>query len=279
MKKSVVLAAVLTLFAATSALAEHKSADHAASEQRLLVTDVPDPGQVEARLDYIYSKADGKNELDEKISDEKSVGNLFLGAGVVKGLKLYASLPYTFVQHEEGEKIEGLGDLTLGARYAITKELVHLPMDVALGMEWQLYSANASADKPGSGANTYSPYVAVSKHYGMATPYFKYQPDFVNSKNDDWVDHNITVGDEIEFCNRMSLDASVKTIVNGSRDDIKSSTDVEIELMPYINIAKNTYLLPRVAYKFIGDIKNRAGEKIVKDADEITTGIGIYILF
>lgn len=279
MKKSVVLAAVLTLLAATGAMAEHKPAGHSASEHKLLVTDVPNPGQVEARIDYAYSNAEGKNDLEEKIRDEKNTATLFLSAGVAKGLKLYASQPYTLAQQKEGTEIEGLGDLTLGARYSITKGLVHLPLDVALGFEWQSRSASARPDRPGSGANSYSPYVAVSKSLGMTTPYLKYQPDFVNGRSEDWINQKVTVGAEIEVCHTASLDASVKTVANGSHDGFQSSTDVEIELMPYINIAKNVYLLPRVAYKFAGDLKDNAGVKLVKDVGEITTGLGLYILF
>jgi hypothetical protein len=281
MKKSVILAALLTLFVATGARAEHAEAehDHAASHHRLLVTDVPDPGEIEARADYVYSYAEGKNDLDEKIKDERSLGVVSLGAGIVKGLKLSATLPYTFVQHEEGNKIQGFGDLVLGARFAPTRGLIHLPVDFAVGLDWQLVTASTSPSKPGFGANVYSPYFAVSKELGPAIPYFKYQPDFVVKEGRDQTNHNLTFGAEIECCHQVSLDASVKVIVIGSVNGIKSSTDTEIELVPYINIAKNTYLLPRVAYRFIGDVEDAAGVKLVKDAGEVTAGLGLYILF
>jgi hypothetical protein len=287
MKKSVILAAVLTLFAATGAMAEHASSGQEVSGHKLLVTDVPDPGQIEARMDYVYSYAEGKNELDEKIKDEKSAGSVTLAAGVVKGLKLSASMPYTFVQHQENTKIEGFGDLTLGARYSLTKGLVHLPVDTAVGFDWQLNTASTKPGKPGSGANVYSPYLAVSKAVGMAIPYFKYQPDVIAKQDRNQTNHNLIFGAELEFSHALSLDISLKTVINGSANkDIKgtltkveSSTDVEIELMPYINIAKNTYLLPRVAYKFVGDVKDTAGVKVTKDVGEFKTGLGLYFLF
>jgi len=284
MKKSVILAAVLTLFAATGAMAEHESADHATAEHavsshKLLVTEIPNPGQVEARVDYIYSFAKGKKDTGETIRDEKSAASAFLAAGVVKGLKLSASLPYTFVQHQENTHIQGFGDLVLGARFSPTKGLVHLPVDLAVGLDWQLNTASTKLGKPGSGVNTYSPYVAVSKELGMVIPYFKYQPDFVVKQDRDQTNHNLTFGAELELTHKLSLDASLKTVFNGSHTGFKSSTDVEIELMPYINIAKNTYLLPRFAYKFVGDVEDNAGVKIAKDIDEIKTGLGLYILF
>jgi hypothetical protein len=279
MKKSAILAAVLTLFAATGAMAEHASADHAVSGHKLLVTDVPDPGQVEARIDYIYSYAEGKNASDEKVEDEKSMGAVSLGAGVVKGLKLSASIPYTFIQHRENESLQGFGDLTLGARFSPTKGLIRLPVDLAVGLDWQLNTASTNSGKPGAGVNVYSPYVAVSKAVGMVIPYFKYQPDFAVKLDRDQTNHNLTIGAELEFTHALSLDASLKTFFNGSHTGMKSSTDVEIELMPYINIAKNTYLLPRFAYKFIGDIEDDGGVKLVKDAGEFKTGLGLYFLF
>jgi hypothetical protein len=284
MKKSAILAAVLTLFVASAALAEEEHAtanhEHAASHHRLLVTDVPDPGEVEVRGDYIYSYAEGKNELDEKVKDEASQGVLFLGAGVVKGLKLSASLPYTFAQHAENQKKQGFGDLTLGARFNPSRaHLVELPVELAVGLDWQLNSASTSPSKPGFGGNVYSPYLAVSKEIGMAIPYAKYQADVVVKSHADQTVHNLTAGAELELCHRASLDASVKVSFNGSTESAKSSTDVELELMPYLNIAKNTYLLPRVAYRFIGDVEDPAGVKVLKDAGEFKTGLGLYVLF
>lgn len=282
MKRTVILAAVLTLFTATGALAEHEAGghEHAASHHRLLVTDVPDPGEIEARADYIYSYAEGKNDLDETVKDERSLGLFSVGAGVVKGLKLSASLPYTFVQHEEGDKIQGLGDLTLGARFSPTRaQLLHLPVELAVGIDWQLNSASTNPGKPGVGANVYAPYLAISRELGIATPYFKYQPEFLVKAHRDQTTHNLTFGAEIEVCHRASLDAALKVAVHGPTTDLKSSTDVEFEVMPYINIARNTYLLPRIAYKFMGDLETTGGVKVRKDTGEITTGLGLYFLF
>jgi hypothetical protein len=274
MKKTVILAAVLTLFAATTAMAEH-----AASGHKLLVTDVPDPGQIEARIDYVYSYAEGKLEAGEKVKDEKSAGSVFLGAGVAKGLKLSATLPYTFVQHMENERVQGWGDLTLGARYSFNKGFAHLPVDVAVGFDWQLDTGVYGPGRPGAGLNVYSPYFAVSKAVGMVVPYFKYQADFAVKKDRDQTNHNITAGAELEFTHSLSLDASIKTVVNGSRPGLKSSTDVEIELMPYIKVAKNTYLLPKFAYKFAGDLETNDGVKELRDVGEVKTGLGLYFLF
>ncbi len=280
MKRIGILAAVLTLFVATGAMAEEAAEHHhAESEHKLLVTDVPDPGQIEARVDYVYSYAEGKNEFGAKIKDESSAAAAFLSAGVFKGLKLSATVPYTFVQHQEDTKIQGFNDIVLGARFSPTKGYLHLPVELAVGLDWQLNSASTNPGKPGMGLNMYSPYVAVSKSLGMAIPYFKYQPDFVVNHGDDYTNHNLLLGAEIEACHSASLDASVKLTVNGSRTGLKSSTDVEFELMPYINIAKNTYLLPRIAYKFIGDLEDTAGVKVAKDLGEFKTGLGLYILF
>lgn len=279
MKKSVILAAMLTLLAATGSMAENKASEHAASGHKLLVTDVPDPGQIEARIDYAYSNAEGKNDLDEKTKEQKSSASVTLATGLVKGLKVSASIPYTFMEHQESTKIDGVGDLTLGAKYSITKGLAHLPVDLAVGADWQLNSASTSAGKPGSGANVYSPYVAVSKALGMTIPYAKYQADYVVKDGQGHTNHNLTIGAEIELTHKLSLDASLKATRNASQAGLKSSNDVEVELMPYISVCKNTYLLPRVAYKFVGDVEDNAGLKLVKDKSEYKAGLGLYVLF
>jgi hypothetical protein len=125
----------------------------------------------------------------------------------------------------------------------------------------------------------FSPSVAISKNLHTVIPYVKYQPDFVVKDEGDQTVHNLTIGAEIEFSHHYSLDVAVKGVVNGHHEGLKSSTDIEIEVAPYINLSKNLYLLPRVAYKVIGDVENEEGAKLLKSADEYKFGLGVYYLF
>ncbi|HZV82093.1 MAG TPA: hypothetical protein VFF53_08005, partial [Geobacteraceae bacterium] len=215
----------------------------------------------------------------EKISDEKSGAVAFVGVGVADGLKLSVSLPYTFVQHEDGVKRDGFGDITLGARYIPTKSLVKLPFDAAVGIDWKTTSASTGEEDEGTGRNDYAPYLAVSRNYHTFIPYVKYQPEFIVKEHRGQTIHNLTAGAEIEFSHHYSLDVSVKASANGRSEGVKSSNDVEFEVVPYINVAKNLYLLPRVAYKIIGDQSTVDGLASIKDADEYTLGLGVYYLF
>jgi hypothetical protein len=269
MYKMLIPASLLTLLTATSALAEHK----------LLVTDMPAPGQVEARVDLSYSRAAGKNGLDENINDEKTGGAATVGVGVIDGLKLSAVLPYTFVQHREGEKIDGFEDIVLGARYNVKKILGELPFEAVIGIDWKLDSASSKHGNPGTGHNSYAPYIAVSKNLHTFTPYVKYQPEFVVVDHQWDGAHNLTAGAEIEFGHNYTLDAKVTGTLNDHTSALKRSTDFEVEVGPYINLVKNLYLLPSVAYKAIGDVRNRAGEVELKNVDEYKLGFGVYYLF
>jgi hypothetical protein len=263
MKRSVVSAALLlSIVATSSAYAEHK----------LLVTEVPDPGKVEARVDVAYSNLDGKN-----VTDEQTVAVAAVGVGVVKGLKLSVALPYTFVQHEDGVKKDGFGDITLGARFVPTK-IVKLPVDLAVGIDWKTTTASFSEEDTGTGRNIYAPYLAVSKNLHTVIPYVKYQPEFIVKKHRGQTVHNLTAGAEIEFSHHYSLDVAVKASANGRAEEVKSATDVEFEVAPYINVVKNLYIIPRVAYKVLGDRSLQSGEKIT-DIDEYTLGLGVYYLF
>lgn len=273
MKRTVVSAALLSLVVASSAFAEH----------RLLVTDVPEPGQMEARVDVAYSRAEAKNELGEEITDEQSGAIAAFGIGVAPGLKLSVAVPYTFVQHESepGNSIkrDGFGDIALGARYSLTKALVKLPFNAAVGIDWKTTSASSGEEDMGTGRNDYAPYLALSKNLHTVIPYVKYQPEFIVKEHRGQTNHNLTLGAEIEFSHHYSLDVALKTTANGRSEGVKSATDVEIEVSPYINITKNIYVLPRVAYKFIGDRSSSDGVTLIKDADEYTLGAGIYCLF
>jgi hypothetical protein len=269
MYKTLIPATLLTLLAASSAFAEH----------RLLVTDVPDPGMIETRLDFTYSRANGKNDLGEKLIDEKTGAAVTLGAGILNGLKFSAEIPYTLVQHKEGVEIDGFEDITLGVKYALTKSLLKLPFDAAVGFDWKLDSASSNEGKPGTGSNNYSPYLAVSKNLHTFIPYVKYQPDFIVEAHKGRTDHNLTLGAEIELNHHYTLDLAVKGVVNGHHEGFKSSTDVEIEAGPYINVTKNLYILPKVSYKVIGDIKDDTDKKVLRNADEYKVGLGVYCLF
>lgn len=269
MKKPVVMAALLTLVTATGALAEH----------RLLVTSVPEKGQAEARLDVAYSKADG-----DDLKDEKSGAVATVGYGVTDSLKLSASLPYTFVQHEDGVKKDGFGDITLGARYALSKK-VKLPFDAALGIDWKTTTAADGEEDMGSKKNNYAPYLAVSKNLHTVIPYVKYQPEFIAKKHEGQTKHNLTLGAEIEFGHHYTLDVAAKFTANiHGMDDtfdkrVKSANDVEFEVAPYIEVAKNLYILPKVAYKVIGDRSEYDGTPVFKNADEYSLALGVYYLF
>jgi hypothetical protein len=267
MYKMFIPATLLTLLTATSALAEHK----------LLVTDVPDPGHVEARIDFDYTKEMGKNFFLEKISSERIGSTVTVAAGVVNGLKVSATLPYTFNQRIEGIKANGFEDLTLGARYSLTKSLIKLPVDIAVGFDWKLDSARRN--DPGTRDNSFSPSVAVSKNLHMFIPYVVYQPEFIVHAHDGQTIHNLTVGTEIEFSHHYSLDVKVKGSFNGSRGDIKASNTFEVEVGPYINVFKNLYLLPTVSYAVVGDVETKFGEKLLQKADGYKIGFGLYYLF
>jgi hypothetical protein len=281
MKKWGVIAVLLTLVA-TSASAEHT----------LLVTDVPAPGQFEARLDVSYWSLTGRKPMEidavngeavrdsDKVKDKGTGAVATVGVGVARGLKLSASLPYTFSQHEEGIRKDGFGDITLGARFVPTR-LVKLPVDLAVGIDWKTTSGEKDT---GTGRNDYAPYLALSRNLHPVIPYMKYQPHFIAKESGSQTIHQITAGAEIEFSNRYSLDAAVHVFANGRHEDetfgrVKSSNDVEIELVPYINLTRNLYLLPKFAYRFISDRSMDRGWRILRDADEYTIGLGCYYLF
>lgn len=272
MKKTVVLASLLTLVTATGALAEHK----------LLVTSVPEKGQAEARLDVAYSFAKGRNDLNERITEEQSGAVATVGYSVANGLKLSASLPYTFVLHESEPgmsfKSDGFGDITLGARYALSKN-VKLPFDAAVGIDWKTTTASDGPEDMGTGRNDYAPYLAVSKNLHTVIPYVKYQPEFIAKKHRGQTIHNLTAGAEIEFGHHYTLDVAVKASANSRSEGVKSSNDVEFEVAPYIEVARNLYILPKVAYKVIGDMSLYDGTPLVQNASEYTLALGVYYLF
>jgi hypothetical protein len=275
---------LLSLVVATGASAEHK----------LLVTAVPDPGQIEARVDVAYSFVHGRKgqefdgntgaliEDSDKITHEQTRSVASFGIGVIRGVKLSIALPYTFAEHiSEGwetENRDGFGDVVLGARFAPSK-IITLPVDTAIGIDWKTTSADQGSGDMGTGRNSYAPYLAVSKKLYLVTPYMKYQPEFIVKNHNGQTNHSLSIGAEIEVDHRNSLDLAITGTVNGRSDGMKSSNDVELEVAPYLNITGNLYLLPRFAYTILGDRNREPGIPINWDAHQYTFGLGVYCLF
>jgi len=231
---------VSAVLLAQTALAEHK----------LLSTDVLDAGQVEAKAGFEVLNAEYDIDSIGTLKANAQEVRLSVGAGVGAGLEVSASLPYVIFEkeHFEGEQEEeadGLGDLTVGAKYS----LLHgeeAPVQLALGLDVKFDTASDAAESVGTGTTDISPYITVSKEVAEHTAlYATYRAVFVDNGGSD--SHSLTVGVEKGLTETVTLDLALAATLHTSDDEMDSFETYGAEVALYLETAKNLYLLPSFA--------------------------------
>jgi len=263
---------------------------NAAAEQKLLVTEMLDRGEIEAaaRLEYLNEKADfdlGAESGELSLNSWESTLSLAVGLGY--NLEVGASLPYILRERErldfdgdveaESERRDGFGDLTLGAKYRLLDD-EHTHLALVAGLDVKLDTA--SEGDGGTGTTDVSPYLAVSQtvdeHY---KPYAIYRAIFRNHDESD--EHSLTAGLEAELSEKVTLDAALKATHNTSNDLFDSYQTYGAEIASYIEVGHNLYLIPAVGLERSTAIDGR-GEAEPLDLDPVTAfrgGLTLYVLY
>jgi hypothetical protein len=278
LKKKLIAGVLLSLLAAAA---------NAGAEQKLLVTEVLDRGEVEAaaRLEYLHEKADFDLGAESGELSRNSWESTFtLGLGVGHNLELGASIPYILRERErldfegaaesESERRDGFGDLTLGVKYRLLDEE---PGSVALVAGLDVKFDTASEEDGGTGTTDVSPYLALSRTLDERyKPYAVYRATFRNHDESD--EHSLTAGLEAEMCERATLDAAFKVTHNTSSDLFDSYQTYGAEVATYIEVGHNLYLIPAVGLERSTSIDGR-GDAEPLDIDPVTTFRGALTLY
>lgn len=246
MKKISVILGAMLLFAATTASAEHK----------LLVTDIVDPGHVEAEAAWEFT------HFNQDVKGNVSEAGFSIGVGLAKNLELDITLPYVLKEAVGEESAKGWGDLTVGAKYRILKESP-ITLTAAFDVEFDTGSKAVSGDEHHI---TYSPSLAISKNLGHETiPYAFYKAAF-NSNGPDA--HTLAIGLEKELNHTVTLDAKFDTTFFVGAEDL---TVYNLDLGAYLQVCKNVYVIPSVG---IGRLHADGAE-----ATALKGGAALYMLF
>jgi hypothetical protein len=279
MKKCIAAMVSVLVLGSTAAHAEHK----------LLVTDVLDLRQFEAEATMEYSRTQASFHTPAeggRIIRNSTESRYTLGAGLGHGLEVNVSVPYVLAENSkvqfndpatpsEFENKSGFGDISLGAKYAIIPEH-HGSVALTAGLDVKLDSARRK--DAGTGTTDISPFLAVSKDLGHhTTPYASYS--LVISNHDHADEHILKVGLEKQFNDIFTLDANVSADFATATKRVSSSEAYTAELVSYIQVARNLYVLPSVFAGF----GSRAHSKDI----DLTTGspfaaggsVSLYYLF
>lgn len=279
MKKCLTAMALGLLVCATAAHAE----------QKLLVTEILDPGQMEAEASFEagHSEADftlGAETGTLKISSQET--RFSLGVGVIDGLEVSASLPYVLNEKEKeslatGESAssdrEGFGDLTLGAKYRLVEQ-GEQPYSLVVGLDVKFDTASEA--RGGTGSNDVSPYLAISSRQGEhCTPYAAYRATLADQGESD--EHALTFGVESELSEKVTLDMLVTGSLHTATDVTESFESYGAEVAAYLDVAPNLYLIPSVGVERSTSVDGKGGaaDLSVDAATSYLAGLSIYYLY
>ena len=279
MKKCLTAMVLGLLLCATGALAE----------QKLLITEVLDPGQVEgaARLEFAHSQIDFSAGAESgKVKSNVRESHYSLGVGLIERLEVNASIPYLLSEKEKEEldggpsvsdERDGFGDLTLGAKYRVFDE-EEKPFSLAVGLDIKFDTA--SQGEGGTGTTEISPYVAVSRKHGeYLIPYVSYRATIANHGESD--EHALSLGVEAEMTESITLDAVVSGSYHTAGDEVKSYESYGLEVAAYFGIGENLYLIPSVGVERNTKVdgKGEASEVSFDAANTYRGGLTLYFLY
>jgi hypothetical protein len=272
MKKFVAAAAVVAM-----------AAGSAYAEQKILVTDLLNQGQLEAQANYEFFTGEAKlTALGEsgKLKKNSSESRYSVGVGVGFGTEVLLSVPYVHSERERFElagetetgKRDGFGDLTLGVKKGLP-DFQGLKVVAGLDLKFD----TASEADGGTGTRDIQPYLAVSKDMGHhLVPYAGYRAIFRNHEAADT--HQLTLGVENELNHDVTLDLRVDAAFNTSSDrDGSSHQTYSIELASYLQAKHNLYLIPSLA--LLTTTAHDNGDVHLKAFNGVRPGLALYYLY
>jgi len=305
MKKIVFLAVLLLAAAAPSAWAE----------QKLLITDILDAGQMEFQATFEQSYQAG--DLLEKMpfigpSGAKAAGsampvgfnpgrvtrnslesNYSMGIGLGHGLEVTASIPYIFSERAKAESLtgvdyerkQGFGDFAIGGKYLLYGG-EHKPVSVVTGFDVKCRTAHGDPGKAGTATIDMSPYVAASTEVGHhVKPYAIYRATLRNNGGEDT--HTVSLGTEVELNHTVTFDAKIEAAFNNASEKGRLFLDLPVrgyelysfELASYLQVAHNLYVIPAVKVTTTGSTDTRDNLLHFASATGIGGALSLYYLY
>jgi len=265
----------------------------ARAEQKLLITDVLDKGQVEAELDlgYSYTKnsftVHSPNFQEGNVVHRDTFTDFSLGLGLGHNLQVGFSVPYVFTDRFSFEytnpsgqtyytKSEGIGDFTINGSYRLlgnNKE----PFVLVAGLDVKLDTA--STDKEGTGTTDYSPYLAVSTQAARnkLRPYAFCRAVIRNhGAAKDFV---LGIGSEYTPYKDFSLVPFANALIRTNSNSIKGYEVYSFGLQSYIRAEKNVYLVPKASYALGSSTSTTDNSQDLGGLEGYTLAVGLYYLF
>jgi hypothetical protein len=260
----------------------------AKAENKLFITDVLDPGQMETSGTLRFTRSSnvsltssfGRTGTGYRRTSRATVS---LGRGISEGFQLDAAIPYVFVDDEPDtfngvtttRDRSGIGDLDIGSKYRIAGAekgpyVVSARLDIKLD--------TADSNRAGTGATNISPQLAASFRVGDSLrPYGVYQATFRNHGQADT--HSLRLGAEKAFSETIAITFEAEAFLNTASDTEASYNTYAIAVSSYLQVGRNLYLIPALSHSWFGEQRTISGSSRVGSGTGTAASFGIYYLF
>ncbi len=260
----------------------------AKAENKLFITDVLDPGQMEAQgtlrstrsSNVSFSSSFGPTGSGYRRTSRATVS---LGRGISDGLQLDAAIPYVLVDDEINtingvtttRDQSGVGDLDVGLKYRLAgAEKGPYVVSARLDIKPQ----TADSNRAGTGATNVSPQLALSLRIGDSLrPYGAYIATLRNHGRADT--HTLIVGVEKTFSEIVVATLDTSASINTASDTEAGYGTSGISLSSYLQVGRNLYLIPALSFAWIGEQRTFSGSSRADRQTVRAASFGIYYLF
>ncbi len=255
----------------------------AKAENKLFITDVLGPGQMEAQGTLRSTRSSNVSFTSGSGYRRTSRATVSLGRGLSDGFQLDAAIPYVLVDDEintingvtSTRDQSGIGDLDIGLKYRIAGA-ERVPFVVSARLD--IKPETADSNKAGTGATNISPQLAASFRVGDSLrPYGAYIATLRNHGRADT--HTLIVGVEKTFSEIVVATLDTSASINTASDTEASYDTHAIALSSYLQVGRNLYLIPALSFTWIGEQRTISGSSRVDSQTVRAASLGIYYLF
>lgn len=255
----------------------------AKAENKLFITDVLDPGQMETQGTLRFTRSSNVSFTSGSGYRRTTRATVSLGGGIVDGFQVDAAIPYVLVDDEINtlngvtttRDQSGVGDLDIGLKYRVAGS-ERGPYVVSARLD--IKPETADSNKAGTGATNISPQFAASLRVGDSLrPYGVYQAVFRNHGQADT--HTLTIGAEKTFNERVVVTLDTSASINTASDTEASYNIYAIAASSYLQVARNLYLIPALSFSWIGEQRTISGSSRTDKQTVRAASFGIYYLF
>jgi len=255
----------------------------AKAENKLFITDVLDPGQMETQGTLRFTRSSNVSFTSGSGYRRTTRATVSLGRGLSDGFQLDAAIPYVLVDDEINtvngvtttRDQSGIGDLDIGLKHRIVGA-ERGPYVVSGRLD--IKPETADSNKAGTGATNISPQLAASFRVGDSVrPYGVYQATFRNHGQGDT--HTLTIGVEKTFSETVIATLETAASINTASDTDASYDRYAIALSSYLQVERNLYLIPALSFTWIGEQRTISGSSRVDSQTVRAASLGIYYLF